>query len=560
LVATERLQGFWVGDWWVQPATSELVRAGRVVPLEPKVMALLEYLATQPGGVISREELEASIWQGTVVGYDALAKAMNKLREALGDDKSHPAYIQTISKKGYRLIAPVRMDAPAGENQDAGKLGKPINMQWLVGTVLIAATLALAVISLQQPGKKKDLTTSFVANNKPVIVVMPFRNIGADPADNYLAEGLTSDLNTDLSKLSSLEVVALNSVLENNKATLTQDKVKKDLHVRYVLSGDVNKSGSAIRINVLLTDIVKGSILWANRYDRKFTDLFAIQDEVTQKIVQSMSLTLTQEEQRRIARRYTGNLQAYEYFLRGQSLLSVRTPEDNTNAREMYKKAIELDPGFGRAYAGLAMTYAIGFNRQWPTDVDKPLEKALELSNYAINLDKDLPASYWVAGYVNSNQRRTDQAIELLNHALRLNPNYADAYTVLGWVYISIGEPEKALEYLARAKRLNPAGGFLYDLQFGKANYFMGNSELALNYLIKAQEKNPAFIDTLYYLAATYISLERFDEASWVMGEARIINPAQDTQTWLNNSALRDKKFIAKLGMDLLKAEKYKPE
>ena len=212
----DKQQGFWVDDWWVQPSLSELERHGTVVQLEPKVMAVLEHLAAQPGEAISREELEDRIWPGTVVGYDALVKAINKLREALGDDKKQPHYIQTISKKGYRLIAPVHKDKPQhatpANHENISTFSTPKNqsrsLSWLipVGTLVSFIVVILVVTFWPVSTTDEIIQTRLnpIFNSKPTIVVLPFRNISPNDTDDYLADGLTSDLTTNLSKLSGL--------------------------------------------------------------------------------------------------------------------------------------------------------------------------------------------------------------------------------------------------------------------------------------------------------------------------------------------------------------------
>ncbi|MGD9385891.1 MAG: winged helix-turn-helix domain-containing protein, partial [Thioalkalispiraceae bacterium] len=448
-------QNFWLADWQVKPGLNVIEKDGEAIQLEPKVMAVLVTLASRPGEVFSRQQLEDQVWQGTVVGYDALAKAVNKLREALGDNKKDPHYIQTISKKGYRLVADVHLDTPAQpSHSEPGDINTKYENKeklvtakhWFVIGVVLTIFIVAVLMLFNEPTTVTGPTgitvkTGPVPETKPTIVVLPFRNISPSDKDDYLADGLTSDLTTNLSKLSSLWVTASNATLVYKNTKVTPEKIKQAFNARYVISGEVNRIGQAIRINVHLTDLENSTILWADRYDRQFTDLFAIQDEVTQEILTSLSLTLTQEEKQRIAKRYTNNLEAYETFLRAQFLLNARTPEDNTNARELFKKAIELDPGFARAYAGMSYSYAIGYLRQWPSDSEDPLGMALQLANRALDLDKDLPESYWAAAFVYFYQSDLDKGTELLKQALRLNPNYADAYALLAANHISQGKP-----------------------------------------------------------------------------------------------------------------------
>jgi TolB-like protein/DNA-binding winged helix-turn-helix (wHTH) protein/tetratricopeptide (TPR) repeat protein len=559
-------QCFSVADWQVKPGLSVIEKEGTAISLEPKVMAMLVTLASKPGEVFSRQELEDQVWQGTVVGYDALAKAINKLREALGDDKKNPQYIQTISKKGYRLVANVSVDEPPPPAQVQAKENRPaIARKWLVISGVITALVVTQVIFLYITKEETD-TASLVRKTpttdaKPTVVVLPFRNISPSDKDDYLADGLTSDLTTNLSKLSSLWVTASSTSLGYKNIDIPPEKIRQSFNARYVIGGEVNKIDQAIRINVHLTDVDKGTILWAERYDRKFTDLFAVQDEVTQKIIDSLSLTLTNEEKQRIAKRYTNNLEAYETFLRARFLLNARTPEDNIRAREMLQQAIELDPDFARAYASMSYSYSIGYLRQWPADTDHPLQKALQLARQALELDKDLPEGYWATAFIYFYQANLDEGTKLLEYALELNPNYADAYALLASNAVSQGDPEKALNHMAKAYRLNPSGGYLYDIQLGRAYYFMNKYDLAFEYITSAFEHNPAFIDLQMYMAAIYIQLGRYDDAGWMIIEAKLSNPDFDPRSWAKAYPYLDNKgYREKLLYDIKLAETYSRE
>jgi TolB-like protein/DNA-binding winged helix-turn-helix (wHTH) protein/cytochrome c-type biogenesis protein CcmH/NrfG len=556
-------QNFWVAEWQVKPALSVIEKEGTAISLEPKVMAVLVTLASTPGEVFSRQELEDHVWQGTVVGYDALAKAINKLREALRDDKKNPHYIRTISKKGYRLVANVRVDSPHQPAQLGINKKKPaIARQWQVGIGLTSALIVALLIFIYIQEKEADPVLSShklpITDDKPTVVVLPFRNISPNDKDDYLADGMTSDLTTNLSKLSSVWVTASTASLVYKNADISPEKIKQSFNARYVISGEVNKIGQAIRINVHLNDMDKGTILWAERYDREFTDLFAIQDEVTQKIINSLSLTLTNEEKHRIAKRYTNNMEAYETFLRAQFLLNARTPEDNIRAREMLQKAIELDPNFARAYASMSYSYAIGYLRQWPADTDHPLQKALQLANQALELDNELPEAYWATAFIYFYQTNIEEGNKLLQQALKLNPNYADAYALLAANAISQGNPERTLDYMANAYRLNPSGGYLYDMQLARAYYFLDNYDLALEYITSAIERNPAFIDLKMYMAAIYIQLKRYDEAGWMIIEAKQSSPDFDPRAWaMAYPYLDNKGYRQKLLKDIELAETY---
>ena len=522
-------------------------------------MAVLGVLASKPGEVFSRRELEDTVWHDMVVGYDALSKAINKLREALQDDKKNPRYIQTLSKKGYRLVSAVSHE-PSAQDSDPALEDVAVNKQrtpfawWIIIALLLGVGL-LVVASNWSTNKLPEQSTPAPGqkqmDEKPTIVILPFQNIGQSKNDDYLADGLTSDLTTNLSKLSGLWVTASNAAQVYKDRQPTPGAIKEQFNARYVLSGEVNKQDNKIRINAHLTDLDNGNILWAERYDRQLTDLFAVQDEVTRKILQSLSVTLTKEEKKRLSSRFTDNLLAYEYYQRGQVLLSRRTPEDNAAARDLYKQAVELDSNFGRAYSAIAMTYAIGYNRQWPTDVEDPLEEALSLAEHALRLNEHLAESYWVTGFVYGTLYKPDEAIEMLNKALLLSPNYSDAYAMLAFIRIGTGNAEQAVQDAKTALYLNPAGGFLYNHQLGKAYYFLGDHGNAIKYLELSNSSNPVYIDGIYYLAAEYAATGELESASWMLQEAESANPGLDAKTWLENHVLSDSSYRAKLDRDL---------
>lgn len=561
-MASQSEQGpFWLFDWRVNPVLNVIEKEGKSISLEPKVMAVLVTLASKPGEVFSRTDLETQVWQGVIVGYDALAKAINKLREALGDDRKNPRFIQTVSKKGYRLIAEISYSSPSNIPRSyLNRHGEILRVGWRNAALFSAFVILLAtlIVWIKAGNEVSGQMGEVAISQKPTIVVLPFRNISEMEKDDYLADGITSDLTTNLSKLSGLWVTASTATQQFKNTSVSPHNIKKQFNADYVISGDVNKFENIIRINVLLTELSQGTVLWAERFDRQFSDLFAIQDEVAQKIINGLSITLTKEEQRRLAKRYTNSLDAYQTFLHAQYLVNARTPEDNSEARTLLLKAITLDPTFARAYSTLSYSYSIGYLRNWPSDTQHPLAKATELAKKAILLDDELPEAYWALSFVNFYSSRIDEGRRALETALDLNPNFADAYALLASHYISQGHPEMALEIMSNAYRLNPIGGYLYDLQLGRIHYFMSNYPLALKYLDSALDRNKTFIDLQLYTAATYVQLGRLDEASWLLIEAKQTNPNFNAEAWAKAYPFLDNKgFRNKLLGDIELASAY---
>jgi len=317
--------GLRVGGWMVEPALNELSSAGRVVKLEPKAMSVLMVLADRPGQVVSREALLSAVWPGVVVGDDSLTQVVIKLRKALGDVPDKPAYIQTISKRGYRLIAPVVRSAQVASASiapDSTLLSarRMRRLAWIAATGLAVLLVAAAGIwwsnnermSGVAPGAVTIPSSEAARTARPTVTIRPFEALGDDPQSVLLARGITADLLTDLSKLSGLWVIDVAPL--GKQATESPTDVPP---IRYVVSGTVERVDERLRLNVYLTDAQTGKQLWSERFDRAQSGLFAIQDELGPKILQILPAKVSEAELRRVAQRDTHNLEAYEYFQRG---------------------------------------------------------------------------------------------------------------------------------------------------------------------------------------------------------------------------------------------------
>src|SRR6266540_2115782 len=280
--------------------------------------------------------------------------------------------------------------------------------------------------------------------DKPSIVVLPFDNMSKDPEQDYFSNGITEVLTSDLSRISSLFVIARNTAFTyKGKATNVQD-VGKELGVRYVLEGSVQKASDQVRIVAQLIDTTTGGHLWSQRYDRPLKDIFALQDEIVQKIVTTLKLQLTLREQGILVRKTTDNLEAYDYFLRGWAYYLRFTKEANVQARQMFEKAIALDPQYALAYTSLGWTYFLEWGMQWSTD-PQIVERAGELAQKAIALDGSLSLAHSLLSWIYEQKQQYDQAIAEGERAIALDPNDADSYARQAEVLLYAGRPEDAL-------------------------------------------------------------------------------------------------------------------
>ena len=546
-----------VGEWHVAPELNQISRAGECVRLEPKAIELLVFLVQRGGEVVSREELLNALWPGVIVGDNALTQAVTKLRKALGDTARRPTYIEAISKRGYRLIAAVeRPDRPVQQQRPAEAPGpgetRPPLRRWFVASALAALAVAAAVWLVQRPSDG-DVSSVLVrppsspqAAKLPTVIVRPIEAIGED-AEKLIARGLTADLINDLSKVSGLWVV---SGGEPAGATLREsEKPTIPSAGRYALAGTLQSDGKTLRLHVRLSDFDEGRQLWSQRFEREVRDLFAVQDELVRSILELLPIKVSQAEMASLAQRYTRNVAAYEHFLRGQAAVQARRRAQNDLAREFYWKAIELDPAFSRAYAGLAMTYALAYQLGW--DNEAALSRAVEFAATAEQMSPDMPDVHWVLGFVETQRRRHSDAIGHLQRALRLSPSYADAYALMGGIRTYTGQPAEGVSLLRTAFRLNPDAGSLYFLLLGRALYFLDEYEQARVNLEQALTRNAENVEARVYLAVILNRLGDREGAAWQADEIRAIEPHFSANRWLATYPMTDKRQKERLAQAL---------
>ena len=352
-------------------------------------------------------------------------------------------------------------------------------------------------------------TPSLPLPDKPSIAVLPFVNMSDDPKQEYFSDGITNDIITDLSKVGGMFVVASNSTFTyKNKPTKVQE-VSRDLGVRYVLEGGVQKAGDRVRINAQLIDATTGQHLWAERFDRSMDDIFAVQDEITEKIVAAVFVKLDSAERHRAMRIPTESAEAYELNMRAREIWHRWGKKNNDKARRLWEKAIELDPEYAHAYGGIAWTLAHDYLYYGGTG--ESLERALEAAQKAISLDNEDFGPRWTLGYVLLQKRLYDQAITAYHKALALHPNNADLLAEMGNVLTRVGRPQDAIEQMKKAMRLNPLSPNWYAEFLGLAYYHAGQYEeaiVALKPLLHLEWRSVS-----RRLAASYAQLDRLDEA-----------------------------------------------
>ncbi len=395
---------------------------------------------------------------------------------------------------------------------------------------------------------------AFPLPDKPSIAVLPFANLSGDPSQDYLSDGTTENIITALSKISNLFVIARNSAFTYKGKTVKIQQVAEDLGVRYVLEGSVQKAGERVRINAQLVDGLTGRHLWAERYDRQISDIFALQDDITNQVVTALEVKLTEGEAARISRRQTDNNDAYELFRKGLEIFRRFTKTDNDQARRLFKQAVEIDPGFADAWCFLGYTYHVDWYFGWSENAAQSLERATELAQKAITLDDSSPYPYILLEIISLFGREYDKAIAYGEKAVALEPNHADATVELARTLEYAGRPEEAIELTKKAMRLSPYYPDWYLAVLAVAYRLAGNYDEAIAAFEKRRERNPNSTLPHLGLAVLYSEVGRDEEARAAAAEVLKRNPRISLKQVTNRLPYKDPAEVDRIIAALRKA------
>ncbi|WP_028748340.1 adenylate/guanylate cyclase domain-containing protein [Rhizobium mesoamericanum] len=396
----------------------------------------------------------------------------------------------------------------------------------------IAEPIRIYSLQVGAAAQAKPAVTAGAAARPPTalppelsIAVLPFVNMSGDAEQEYFADGISEDIITALSKLSQLFVIARNSSFTFKGRNVNVQEVGHSLNVRYVLEGSVRKSGNKVRITAQLIDAITGGHQWAERFDRDLSDIFAVQDDVTQQIVGALELKLAVGDQQRLATEQTQNLEAYDCFLRGREQMWRLTREQNIQGRQLLQRAIDLDPKFAPAYAFLAVSHGLAYVNQWSESPSKSLEQASWSATQAVALDDRYPYAHWALGVISLYLRRIDVAIREAERAIALAPNLVEGHETLGNALHYAGRPAEALICFERAMALNPYYPDIFLHFHAQAMFQLGRYEEAVVILKRRLVRNPGTDISRVLLAASYGHLGRFAEARGEWEEVFRINP-----------------------------------
>jgi TolB-like protein/class 3 adenylate cyclase/Tfp pilus assembly protein PilF len=390
---------------------------------------------------------------------------------------------------------------------------------------------------------------AFPLPKKPSLAVLPFDNFGDDGGKINIADGLTEDLITGLSQVSSLFVIARNSTFAYRGKPAKIQQVAEELGVRYVLEGSVQRSDDKVRITAQLIDAISGHHMWAERYDRDVADLFALQDEITNQIVTALRVQLTEGEETQVHRRHTRDLDAWNLYNRGLEKFYRFSRIENIEARELFKQAIETDRAYALAYALVAWTHWIDVVNRWVDRPDLALEEAEFLTEKALALDETLPDLYALRGVLKLNHGEFDEARRLARQAVALNPNHATNNALLGFVLQVTGDPEAGILQFKTAMRLSPYYPSWYLENLGYCYLMSEHYEEAAEAFKNFLDRSPAPERRAYVnlsAAMALVSLGREGEARQHVEAALEIVPSLTVKNWTERSLTKDRRWVDK--------------
>jgi len=490
----------------------ELRRDSDLIPVEPQVFDILEFLLRNRDRVVSRGDLIASVWNGRVVSESALSTRINAVRTAVGDSGVAQRLIKTFPRKGVRFLGAVAEDQKSSGRRSAAALdGAQARID---GTRRADAIMA----------EKRHLPLP----DKPSIAVLPFANLSADPQQEYFADGIADDIITALSRYRSLLVIARNSSFSYKGIDVNVQRVGRELGVRYVLEGSVRKQNARVRVTSQLIETESGTHIWANRYDANVTDIFDVQDEITHAVSTAIAPAVADAERHRAVRRSADNPDSWSAYQRALWHLSRMTPDDNKAAQQCFAQAIAIDANFSGGYSGLALAQMqeSGLFATRPVAEARISIKALALR--AVTNDESDAEAHACLSWALNFDGDYDGALAEARRALAISPNLASAHRALGTTLTFAGEPRQAIDALQTSIRLDPRDPLLpwHLNRVAIAQYFARDYEAAVDTSRRVIRLHPNFPLIYRWLAAALGQIGRAQEARDALDKARTIGGA----------------------------------
>jgi TolB-like protein/Flp pilus assembly protein TadD len=468
------------GPFLLNAEVGTLLRDGEPIAVGGRGVRLLQALLERPGEVVTKAELMDAAWPGMAVEESNLTVQIALLRKALSPSPDGRDWIATMPRIGYRFVGP-----------------------------------ATGSVQASPAGTQRSLA------------VLPFANLDNDPEQDFFADGLADEIITTLSRLSGLVVAARSLSFAYRGSTTDLRRIASDLHVRYILEGSVRRSGSRIRMAARLIDGETGGQVWADRYDRELADVFAIQDDVTRRIVEALEVTLGPMETPTLGQARTRDIEALGWFLRARAMM--RGPGQNAEifaqSTEFLRCAIDRDPAYAEAHAAMATALVLNYLNQWRGDPDQSLSDARRVADEGVRIDPRNPFTHFAAGLAAMFSRDLQRVASEVETVLTINPHDANAITLRGNICLYSGEPLAAIPDIERAMHLDPGFGHLHLHLLGMAHLVAGQYETAAKLFRERILQVPQTDMTRAYLAAALGHLGKTEEAMRVIHELHDINP-----------------------------------
>jgi TolB-like protein/Flp pilus assembly protein TadD len=490
----------------------ELYREADVVSVAPQVFDLLDYLIRNREHVVSKDDLINAVWNGRSVSDAALTTRLNVARSAIGDSGEEQRLIKTLPRKGFRFVGQVR---------EAREAAGP------------------------NPGDAPESAPA--VPDKPSIAVLPFQNMSGEPEQEYFADGIVEEITTALSRFKWLFVIARNSSFTFKGRAVDINEVGRRLGVRYVLQGAVRKASGRVRITGQLIDAVTGAHIWADRFERDLTDVFALQDEVTVAVVSAIQPKLFQTEIALATRRRPQNLTAYDYFLRAMSQYYLSTREGLAEAIKLAHRALELDPHFGLIAALAGVCHTRNVVAGYAIDPRFDREEAVRLCRLALSVDDDDPGTLAWACIISAFMiGDCEREIELANRAVALNPNSYLVWSSRGHVYRVAGLHEEAVRSFERAIRMSPVDPLLHLTFIGRGAAFieLRRFDEAIAEGKKALRQAPSYSPAYRCLASAFAHLGGDAEAHEAAARVLEFDPAFTISGWIARGGQSNAKLM----------------
>jgi DNA-binding winged helix-turn-helix (wHTH) protein/TolB-like protein/cytochrome c-type biogenesis protein CcmH/NrfG len=519
-----------------------LLQQGEPVSLAPKEFDMLLVLVERRGQVVSKDDLLKTVWPDTIVEETNLTVIISALRKALGESTAQK-YIETIPKRGYRFVAPVReighgaselvvaehirssMVIEEEETEDRESSieirastpsapALPLSPRWrwspaAVALSLLVTGLLAALLFVWTKDRSNPPETGVIVKS---IAVLPFKPLSADAGDEYLGLGMADTLITRLSNLQQLIVRPTSAVRKYSSPEQDPLAAGREQQVDAVLEGSIQRSGEKIRVTVRLLDVTDGKPLWAHQSDEQQTDLFAVQDAICEEVTQALMLKLTVEQRQRLTKRYTENAKAYQLYLRGRYHWDKGTTKETKKATEYFQQAITLDPNYTLAYTGLADAYFFlhGYGAAPPREV---MPKAKAAVSRALELDETLAEAHTSQGLIKHmfdwDFAGAEQAFK---RGIEINPNSATAHHLYGKCVADTGRFNESLAALKRALELDPYS-LSINKDLGEVLYYARSYDDAIEQFQKTLQLEPNYPVAYFWLARAYEATGLYDQA-----------------------------------------------